>query len=280
MSDYFAALLRASGLSGQPFAAPTADLGLEELEAFSTPTAGVPQARAETASSQPVAVPPAPAAVVQVTHPESSTPAVSQPSNPLSQPERAPAAISEASVPDIKTEAQPVAAAAISQQALVQSVLRWVASDPQQTPESVTVTNTLAAPTSLMISVSETATTAPAELALNRHTESQVLAPPLAQPTQVQQAALGDALATPSPPVLAPDQPAAAVILQQLERPTEPAEQPISISIGAIHLRVEALAPPAQPVAAVKPAPSKTTAAPRTAITARSGLSCRALRPL
>jgi hypothetical protein len=279
MSDYFAALLRASGLSGQPFAAPTADLGLEELEAFSTPTAGVPQARDETASSQPVAVPPAPA-VVQVTHPESSTPAVSQPSNPLSQPERAPAAISEASVPEIKTEAQPVAAAAISQQALVQSVLRWVASDPQQTPESVTVTNTLAAPTSLMISVSETATTAPAELALNRHTESRVLAPQLTQPTQVQQAALGDALATPSHPVLAPDQPAAAVILQQLERPTEPAEQPISISIGAIHLRVEAPAPPAQPVAAVKPAPSKTTAAPRTAITARSGLSRRALRPL
>jgi hypothetical protein len=279
MSDYFAALLRASGLSGQPFAAPTADLGLEELEAFSTPTAGVPQARAETALSQPVAVPPAPA-VVQVTHPESSTPAVSQPSNPLSQPERAPAATSEASVPEIKTEAQPVVAAAVSQQALVQSVLRWVASDPQQTPESVTVTNTLAAPTSLMVSVSETATTAPAELALNRHTESQVLASQLTQPTQVQQAALGDALATPSHPVLAPDQPAAAVILQPLERPTEPAEQPISISIGAIHLRVDAPAPPAQPVAAVKPAPSKTAAAPRTAVTARSGLSRRALRPL
>jgi hypothetical protein len=267
MSDYFAALLRASGLTGAPVAAPSGDAGLQVVDTFAAPPPAVGQTT--TPPTSPAAKPivrkniePATAAEVRATVTEASRAPVAQPTLGAPQP----------SVPEAITAAeQPV----VTQQALLQSVLQWVASDPQQPPEvaiSEPAPHREAAPTHVQISA--TAQPAPAVplpsptvLAALNETQIIVAANPVAKP-----------LPAPSSELPAANPVATLQTPARAEVNAEPAEQPITVSIGAIHLRVDAPAAPAQPAAAVKPAATKTVPTAASTTPTRSSLSRRALR--
>ncbi|MGY4532010.1 hypothetical protein ACVW0Y_001126 [Pseudomonas sp. TE3786] len=285
MSDYFAALLRASGLDAATVDSPAGeDAGLPEVETFTAapasaaPTETVPAAQARQAqvviAEQQPAMPAEPRANV-----------VSQPLA-VAQPVLEPAALTQQPVIHPST-ATPPADAPINQQALLQSVLRWVASDPQPSTahEAASLTaSSLNLPTS--VAVASAAPAAPAAFDSAVFNAPQPLvAEPLVTPPNQQQASI--AIAAPAAvsaginqPATQLQPPAASFIAALPETPATPTEQPISVSIGAIHLRVEAPPAPAQPVAALKPGTGKASAAPRGVAPVRSGLSRRALRHL
>lgn len=283
MSDYFAALLRASGLGQTPGTAAPAGTELSvldlEIPSVAAPTSHaphVPAARTETLPAGPT--PSVQAAAALITPAADQPQLVDTPVNALATPTLPVAEPTTAQT--LTASSEPL----VAHQALVQSVMRWVAGD--QPAQSVAAAQQLSSSVATSALPGErllTQANPPAARSVATATLSNVENVEAAPRAQQQ---LG-AEATPVLPNAlhqssAAPQPAAALREQPEPEQSQPAPADgLSISIGAIHLRVEAPAAPSAPQAAAKPAiqpaAPRATTNPSTA-TARSSLSRRALR--
>ena len=284
MSDYFAALMRASGLGQAP--GTTASSGTElsvldlEIPAVAAPLGHAPHALAARTETLPPAVP---TATVQTAAPvippapdrpqfvDTPVNALATPTLPVAEPTTA---------QTVPVSSEPL----VAHQALVQSVMRWVAGDksapPTATVQQVPSTSaTPAVPGERPLTQPSPPTARSLATATLSNVETVEAAPLTHQPLPAEPAPFAQTARHPS----SLQQQAAAVVREQPEpEQSQPAPADgLSISIGAIHLRVEAPAAPSAPQAAAKPAVQpaapRSTTSPSTA-TARSSLSRRALR--
>ncbi|MDH4606948.1 hypothetical protein [Pseudomonas sp. BN102] len=278
MSDYFAALMRASNLFASS-AAPTPEAPLEfGVEVPAPPLSAAPaphpvrsETRATVAASEqstPVAPVAQPAPARQRhddRHPATSAMPAPVAPGPRAEPATLSPATSQSGQPGVEMpDGDPPRRPRADE--LVQAAMRWVASDPQLVPPGQQV---------------------PMHGHAMAHMPDSGLTPFAAIPPQViapldpPRPPLGaDAASAPLPaPVALPIQ-----ATEPARRHAEPeaqvseAEELLEISIGAIHLRVEAPAPQTLARPATPAAPAQQPAA--SASPTRSGLSRRALRRL
>lgn len=284
MNGYFGALMRSSGLSiGAP--APAlghVEAGGIEVEVERSPTAMAP-------ASVPAASTPSPAsAPVSVAQP---LPALAAPATPVHEraapelplvqarlatpPQADPGAAADASVDPSLSPATPLAAEPTTPpmtQALVRAAMQWVAADPLQT-RSVAQVEPPPAPSVVAVTAQArtvTPTRQPLREAALEHDEQEPAAA-LAHPVTPAETGKREPMPVPSLAI----RPTRSVPMTPPEPLTPPAhDEVVEVSIGAIHVRVDA--PAAQTIARPAPAPP---AAPRAAALApRSTLSRRALR--
>jgi hypothetical protein len=280
MSDYFAALMRASNLFASS-AAPSLEAPLEfgvEVPAPPLPAAPAPhpvrlETRAAVAASE-QSMPAAPVAQPAPARPrrDDGRPATSvrQGNIPQWQQAETEAPRSEQQgplpgAPQQNSQPRPPQA-----DELLRATMRWVASDPQlAAPRQQRPVPPAAQPEILDSSDARLATVQPRAIA------------PVAQPhlqDAPDAARVPVQAAVPEPMTVAPQIAAPATLRAEPEAQVAAAEEPLEISIGAIHLRVEAPAPRTLARPAAPPAPVQQPAAP--ASPTRSGLSRRALRRL
>ena len=269
MSDYFDGLLRSSGLplSQAPVIAPSmrgaAPAAALDLEA---PMDLAPAESSAVATARPIqpafAQTPAPAWTFESVAPnETSDSATSFGFPPTLKAEPLPAAV-PASVETKAALARPIAVPAtepaMTHERMVQAAMRWIAAEPAQDGP-------------MAIATPERAPYEPLASDRPRQTFIDTLPTPSAPaPSAPQRAEPASA----RPNAVSQAQPPSRAVAAPMERamPAPAREEAIQVSIGAIHLRVEAPAPPAL----------HTTVAPRppaaVPTTPRSGLSRRALR--
>lgn len=283
MSDYFAALLRASGLSQTPGTAPSTgtelsvlDLEIPSVAAPASHAPHVPAARTETllpavpTPTVQTAAPVIPSAPDQPKVVDTPVNALATPTSPVAEP---------TTTQTLTASSEPL----VAHQALVQSVMRWVAGDQPAPSAAAQQLSSSVATSALPGERLLTQANPPAARSIATATLSNVESVEAAPRAQQQlPAAAMPALANAVPEFSAAPQPAAALREQPEPEQSQPAPADgLSISIGAIHLRVEAPAPTSAPPAAAKPAvqpaaPRATTSPPTAS--ARSSLSRRALR--
>lgn len=262
MSDYFGALLRASGLAGRPAAAVPV---LREVDVEAPVVGGSAAADATTASreSPPAALAPLPSSTDLRRAPATAAiqGAAEGPdaAGPLAESPRGPAAADDADAPNARpTTVSPPSRAsqvtidlpappAVVSHPAVQAALRWVAADPQSPPIDALRglpaegTDRPAAP------VAPTAATAAITTPPAPGDEGRA-APPVAATVRAM------SIEARRPPPMSEDEPA------------------VEVSIGSIHLRVDA---PAAPQTTTRAAPAAAPAA--LPVRARSSLARRAL---
>ncbi|MCY1535744.1 hypothetical protein D9M68_711630 [compost metagenome] len=287
MSDYFAALMRASNLFADS-AAPALEAPLEfgmEVPVPSVPTEPAPStAISETrgavaARELPAPTAPGPQPAPASLHHDDSSPATSVRRGNIPQWQQAepgaPRSEQQAPLPGIDPQhSQPRPPQADE---LVRAAMRWVASDPQlaapvlQSPVQQSPVRRAAQP-----DIADTGSTRLA--AVQPVTIAPVDRPGLEDAPGAVRAQVQVPMPVPAPETVPPQVAAPATLRTEPEAPVAAAQEPLAISIGAIHLRVEA--PAAQTVArpATPPAPAQRPTAP--ASPTRSGLSRRALRRL
>lgn len=282
MSDYFAALMRASGLSQTPGTAASAGTELSVLD-LEIPLPAAPVSRAphpqaaRTETPWHAATSPAQAAATVVQPGPEKSSVTESPTGDLAS-----AAIASPQPAPAQPES-PASEPLVAHQALVQSVMRWVAGDqPAQSMASAQERPSTSATPALPGERLLTQASQPAAQVVSTTTVARV--------ESVETAPQADRQSPAQPAPLAPSvrhelgllpQSAAALREQPEPEKGEPAAADgLSISIGAIHLRVEAPAAPRQPQAtskpAVPPATRATTGTPTPST--RSSLSRRALR--
>ncbi|WP_131679671.1 hypothetical protein [Metapseudomonas furukawaii] len=280
MSDYFAALMRSSGLfSHRAEQAPEAPPELEmDVPAPRAPDApgpaiGIPRERVPGRET-PMPTNGQPHPAPDPAHHGQSRPAPSIDPGDLPQWQQA--------APDAPRPREQVPAPGAPSQdgpprppqadELLRAAMHWVASDPQQAASAQRAS--LDRATQPHPGTPDTATTRVA--AVPPHT--------MATPGQSRRPAPADGdraqevVTTPEPVPLAPRVAAPAILRAEPDGPDGTAEEPLTISIGAIHLRVEAPAPQTVARPAAPTPPAQRPAAP--ASPTRSGLSRRALRRL
>lgn len=265
MSGYFGALLRASGLGTGPPAAPAPDFSLEhdmQVEPFGAPAVtpapplarkdGVTGMQAAAAPLPPVTPPhpadmvvPASAASVQAPAPSASV------TGERVQPAATPARLSSDVPAAGPARAQASTPATSAGHTAIQAALHWVAADPALAPAPA----------------ARSPVPAPA------------VTPSAAAPAYVTPAA---APARAPQPVATPARPAMAAVFPSFSPSVSPSlspplspplrDEPVDITIGAIHVRVDA---PAVQASTAPRAPAVAEARP-----VRSGLARRALRRL
>ncbi|HUG24244.1 hypothetical protein [Piscinibacter sp.] len=279
MSDYFGALMRSSGLAvggAAPIVAPRVEAGMpvevhvEQPAVRAEPAMSPAPRAAHSAESPEPAVRALPAQVARDVHDEPAQ----RPDRPR-EPEAAPtsaqtsAPMEAAAVahPSIDAAAQPASQAPVTAHTLVRTAMQWVAAGPQEVrakPPAVIDPPIATTPP-------EPAPRSPDEIRDQRppaRAESLELPPSHEHP--------------PSPPRLAPPPiparpliPQPATLRAERPSPASPRDDTVEVSIGAIHVRVDA--PATQTVARTPPPPPapRAASAPRPE---RSALSRRALR--
>jgi hypothetical protein len=265
MSDYFGALFRATGLAGRPVAAAPA---LREVD-VEVPVAGdaaVAEAPTDPRGASPAsAANPSSAAVPSHPPTAAATPvgaAATGAADAVAGPARAPAAVghadaakAEPATTDAADAPAPIdlpAPSEVVSHPAVQAALRWVAADPQGQPQAP-LQRPDPARSALATPAGRSSSPVPAIAATSAIAES---------PTRVDT-------------IGAPPRVAASARAAPFDRPPRrPDDEPaVEVSIGSIHLRVDA---PAAPQTTTRAAAAAAPAAPPSA--ARSGLARRALR--
>lgn len=280
MSDYFAALMRASNLFSDG-ATSALDAPLEVVT--EAPTSSEPSAPAPRPSTretrEAVATREMPAPTAQVAQPataapdhDDSSPTPSLRPDSLSHRQQAepaaPGAEPQAPRVGIAPQERPPQPSRAND--LVHAAMRWVASDPQLAEPARQAAEPLAA----QPRIPDTGST--------RVAPAQPVTRTAANPQRPQDAPDGVPAApqvpAPAPVALPPLVVAPATPRTEGDAPRAATEEPLAISIGAIHLRVDAPAAQTQARPATPPAPAQRPAAPE--CPSRSGLSRRALRRL
>lgn len=278
MSDYFAALMRASNLFASS-AVPTPEAPLElgvEVPAPPLPATPAPHpAPTETQAAVAASEASTPAAPVPQPAPARQSHDHSRPATSAIRSTVAPGSRAEAATLSPAAAQSPLPVVALPRDGgprppqpdeRVQAAMRWVASDPQlappvqQTPKHRPAMTDIADsdPTPFAAFLHETiAPLDPPRSPLDRDAASAPLPAPMAMPVQTVEPARRHA---------------------EPEAQVSAAEELLEIAIGAIHLRVEAPAPRTLARPATPAAPAQQPAAP--ASPTRSGLSRRALRRL
>lgn len=282
MSDYFAALMRASNLfsDGATSALEAPPEVVTEAPTSSEPSVPAPRpSLSETRNAVATREMPAPTAqlaqpATAAPHHDDRSPTPSLRPDGLSHWQQAePAAPgSEQPAPQVGIAPQDRPPQPARAKDLVHAALRWVASDPQLTEPARQAAEPLAAQSRIP------------DTGSMRVAPAQPVTRTAANPQHPQDAPDGmpapPQVPAPAPVALPPLVVAPATPRTEADAPRAATEEPLAISIGAIHLRVDApaaqtLARPATPPA---PAPAQRPAAP--ASPSRSGLSRRALRRL
>ncbi|MDT4856348.1 hypothetical protein FQZ97_907350 [compost metagenome] len=280
MSDYFAALMRASNLFAGS-AAPSLEAPLEfavEVPAPPLPAAPAPHpGRLETRAAVAASEQSMPAAPVWQPAParprqDDSRPATSvrQGNSPQWQPAETEAPRSEQQMPLPGAPQQDGQPRPPRADELLRATMRWVASDPQlAAPPQQAPVHPATQPDILESSDARLATVQPRTIAPVAQPHLQDAPDAARAPVQA---------AVPEPITVLPQVAALASLRAEPDASGASAEESLEISIGAIHLRVEAPAPQTLARQATPAPPVQQPAAP--ASPTRSGLSRRALRRL
>jgi hypothetical protein len=287
MSDYFGALMNLSGLGGSarapvaPGNAPDAGGDIVESEVVREAAATMPAA--EQSGPAPVVPPIASRAAPERAAPESAAEPVAVPAPvaadfPAAQPAAAPRIIATVPAP---TAAAPIAAA--PHHAIVRAALEWVASDPHAIADRRDIAQeedivALPAPADATTGLSRPGSAASARerSASPGIEEAEIVEVDTAPPTQAAHrlpvAAVETATRSASAPANAA--PSARIVGEPAAsgRVAPAADETVEISIGAIHVRVDA---PVLQAAAAPAAPARMSSERSTA---SSALSRRALR--
>lgn len=278
MSDYFGALMRSSGLAvggAAPIVAPRIDTGMPVEVHVEQPAARAEPAMspAPRAAHPPENLGPAVHALsVQEAHDVHGEPA--QRLDRLHEPEAAPASVqtpaplgtAATANPSIEGITTPAPPAAVTAHTLVRSAMQWVAAGPQEVrakPPAVIDAPIATAPP-------ESTSRSPDEIRDQRPSARDGF--PGLHPGHEHDEHPSLALAPiPARPLIT----SPATLRAEPAAPASPRDDSVEVSIGAIHVRVDA--PPTQTVARTPPAPPSPRAAhaPRPE---RSTLSRRALR--